>query len=236
MIRFACPSCNTALRAKDGDAGKFTRCPNCKARVSITMPDSQPAAAPPDTASQWDELEKQLADLDKSLADVGPLDSPASDPGIQVKSNASPQYSPSSSEISCPHCAGSIANNPKDAGRVVQCPHCNGSLQMPGTLINNPVPVVPVLVPGPALTFRCPHCHALQKTAMEFAGKTVNCPKCNLPFQIPIPQAEPVASAPVNTPIPVQHQPKEDLAFANDGPLIQSPYRRGNRGNGVTAL
>ena len=46
------------------------------------------------------------------------------------------------SELSCPHCQGSIAADPALSGQVVTCPHCHGNLQMPQVTS----PVVPASV------------------------------------------------------------------------------------------
>jgi HEAT repeat protein len=49
MIRFACPHCQTGLRARDEKAGRSARCPKC--RAPITVPAGQSESAPTTGAS-----------------------------------------------------------------------------------------------------------------------------------------------------------------------------------------
>jgi phage FluMu protein Com len=82
MIRWTCQSCAKVLRAKDADAGKKTRCPNCKAVASIPVPIAAPAPA---QNAEWVELVKQMPEPEPSLqADVVPAGSGRDEPEMQT--------------------------------------------------------------------------------------------------------------------------------------------------------
>lgn len=212
MIRLSCPSCKKTLRSKDAGAGRNTRCPNCKAFLSI------PASS---------QTSDELADV-KSQSDVELVPTDA----IQAKSRSYPQADPTQ-QLACPLCSQPILADPRLAGQTVTCPHCHGIVQMPPS--PNPVPAPVVPVSSPTITFRCPHCQSQQTFTMEFAGQVIKCPSCNLPVQVPAPQGQSVGgNITVNFPTPPSHtKPTNDLDFSE--PLISLP-RRSNHGNGVVAL
>jgi transcription elongation factor Elf1 len=81
----------------------------------------------------------------------------------------------------------------------------------------------------PTITFRCPHCQIAQAVTADLGGQTVKCGTCKLPVQVPVPQGKAMSAPP---PTPAQ---KDPFAF-DDRPLVQSPYRRRNSGNGTVAL
>jgi hypothetical protein len=41
MIRFECPSCNAHIRVPEAHAGKHGKCPKCRQRVTVPVPDTQ---------------------------------------------------------------------------------------------------------------------------------------------------------------------------------------------------
>jgi len=56
-----------------------------------------------------------------------------------------------SANVTCPHCQGSIQNNPSLAGQAVSCPHCNGQFTMPA-IVRAVAPAKPP-APSPANEF-----------------------------------------------------------------------------------
>jgi hypothetical protein len=160
----------------------------------------------------------------------------------------------------CPWCKKILSAPDESAGKTAQCADCNTLAKIPtsSTVVSShgielvpmddaiqvkrnpaqrppaPMPPTPSLVPGPSLAFRCPHCHSLQEIGMEFAGQVVNCPKCNLPFQIPVPQAQTAWSEPISQ--PALAQSRNAFELPSDEPIIASRSRRRGRGNGVLAL
>jgi hypothetical protein len=106
---------------------------------------------------------------------------------------------------------------------------------MPTLAMQPATPLPAMATAAPTVTLHCPHCQAIQVFAMEMAGQVARCGSCNLPFQIPVPQAQQLGGGSitvnVTTPAPT---PREPFDFP-DEPVIQSSYRR-NTGNGVTAM
>lgn len=49
--------------------------------------------------------------------------------------------------VRCPHCSGTVQEDPRLAGQLVSCPHCGGKFQMPA-----PLAVTPTRVPAPVAT------------------------------------------------------------------------------------
>jgi tetratricopeptide (TPR) repeat protein len=72
MIRFSCPQCHTAFQLKDETAGRKTKCPKCRAAISIplTIPCDTPPLPPPEAAAVADET----GDLSRETAAPNPVD------------------------------------------------------------------------------------------------------------------------------------------------------------------
>ena len=217
MIRLACPSCRKALRANDADAGKKTRCTGCRAILTVPLPERPKPSLP--VASTIDDRIRE--------------------PNEALVGNSPP------TTVSCPFCRGAIVENPSLAARAVYCPHCQGNVLMPGTA-HVDVKLIPVPIPGPMITFRCPHCQSMQTFAMEFAGQVVKCPTCNFPVQIPVPQGQTVGNV-TTGPLKVPPTKSSHFEFGavvdaedrldaveRDNRLIK--LRRRNRGDGIVAM
>jgi tetratricopeptide (TPR) repeat protein len=72
MIRFSCPQCHTTFQVKDETAGRKTKCPKCRAAISIplTIPCDPPPFAPPEAAAVADEA----GDLSRETAAPNSVD------------------------------------------------------------------------------------------------------------------------------------------------------------------
>ncbi len=109
--------------------------------------------------------------------------------------------------FTCPACQFAITRADKEAGLKIECPSCGQPLVVP----------VPVLLderPGQfqaieskkmsaagswaeakkdkteTIRCSCPHCRASIRVGMEKAGTKAGCPRCNRPFEVPIPKAK----------------------------------------------
>jgi rubrerythrin len=204
---FFCPKCKTAVPFGESKSGDKFPCPLCgqrlqaparppnpmdKTLLGMLSPIESPALNPIESAEEqaaaqaaWEAEAEELA---------ARLESPDSDPSIQVKSNALPQRSEPSGAFPCPHCAQPIEDDPSIAGQEVRCPHCERTLQMPGEPVKHLAPSVPVCPPVPRIRrsnaasqynpssreISCPRCDGLViiETDPRLAGQEVQCPYC----------------------------------------------------------
>jgi transcription elongation factor Elf1 len=139
--------------------------------------------------------------------------------------------------FACYRCNTILRAKDENAGTEMRCPNCKVQVEVPpshagpeNVQTKRPTPRPrgePAQIgtaPPPTITFRCPHCHAIQTFTMDLAGQIVKCPLCHLPFQIPVPQAQVVDATP---------EPSSELDF---GSRTEHRHSRNNRGNGIVSL
>ncbi len=167
LLQFTCPKCGKLLKANPALAGQKTKCKQCAQLLIVPSP--EPEISPPMPVS---------ASSQTTSAPVGagsPYSVQANEPDPLQLALTAP------ATVSCPHCAGPLANDLSLAGQNVTCPHCGNGFLMPGSQTNTPQPVYLQSLPLPqtaAATVNCPHCSNPVAMDYSLAGQNVSCPYC----------------------------------------------------------
>ena len=133
--------------------------------------------------------------------------------------------------FSCPKCKFQLTRHDSEAGSKIACPSCSKQVTVPEQpaeildhlwQINSDKEPLPSSSPTPKdkpdmIRFACPHCGAGIKAAKNKAGTRAKCPKCQLPFEIPIPKGELREPSQIQTEVvPALSPPLASTAYSDD--------------------
>lgn len=137
----------------------------------------------------------------------------------------------------CPHCNQKIGLDDNYAGKRVRCAKCKQPLQVPGA-VAQPAAGKPITDAGKPdkVTFNCWNCGQRIAVGAIYIGKSVKCPKCAKPIQVPSTQQPAVQKKPAAPAVTDDDAElaamfgdnlanKEMLAAEANAPSVEEPLR-----------
>jgi DNA-directed RNA polymerase subunit RPC12/RpoP len=91
----------------------------------------------------------------------------------------------------CTICGSALMAENDSTIPLAECAHCRHTVPVPTAIDNpwesgEPMPVMPEGVIALHVCFLCPRCHIKLRTDARMEGRSVECPECSQPIQVPV--------------------------------------------------